>query len=549
MGSPTSVRNDRDRYVALAFAWADLLLEVDRDLDVVFAAGATEAFLGRGHEAMVGVALRDLVAPADGPIVAEAVKAAARKQRIEATAVRVRAPQGGLLPMLMTGYCLDPIAGNYFLALRMGGAGAQPVHGVHPGGLHDAATFAALASQRLKDLEGAELTVLALPGLASLDQRLDMAARARLREEVGACIRAGSVGGNSAAQVADGRYSLIHAVGDDIDALKSRLAEIVRDMDPAGEGVAVVASSMPTGDVAGVTEEDLAKGLMYAMNRFREAQGADFNLRSLSASMTSLVQTAAKDINEFKSIVALAQFDIAMQPIVDVRTGKIHHHEALCRFHADAGASPYRHIAFAEETGLIPEFDLAIARKAIEWLGQWPRNSTRYRLAVNLSGHSIGKPWFVESLHRLLKENLWTQGKLLFEITESARMSDLDSANAFIQGLRGWGYPVCLDDFGAGAASFQYLSTLEVDVVKLDGSAVRNAQRANKGRAFLTALTALCKRLDVETIAEMVDTPESLGFVRDCGCDFAQGYLFGKPSKSVQDFEPLPNVSLFARSR
>jgi EAL domain-containing protein (putative c-di-GMP-specific phosphodiesterase class I) len=126
-------------------------------------------------------------------------------------------------------------------------------------------------------------------------------------------------------------------------------------------------------------------------------------------------------------------------------------------------------------------------------------------------------------------------------------MTDLESANNFIQTLRKRGYHICLDDFGAGAASFQYLSVLDVDVVKLDGSAIRNAQRAPKGRAFLSALTELCRRMTVETIAEMVDTIEALDFCRDCGCNYVQGYLFGKPSKEVKDFTPLPQSHLFRK--
>jgi EAL domain-containing protein (putative c-di-GMP-specific phosphodiesterase class I) len=144
----------------------------------------------------------------------------------------------------------------------------------------------------------------------------------------------------------------------------------------------------------------------------------------------------------------------------------------------------------------------------------------------------------------LLAENKWLEGRLIFEVTESSRMADLEGANTFIQSIRNRGFEVCLDDFGAGAASFQYLSVLDVDVVKLDGSAVKNAQKAAKGRAFLSSLTDLCRRLKVLTVAEMVDTPKALDFVRDCGCDFAQGYLFGKPSTNVRDFFPLPNQSL-----
>ena len=107
--------------------------------------------------------------------------------------------------------------------------------------------------------------------------------------------------------------------------------------------------------------------------------------------------------------------------------------------------------------------------------------------------------------------------------------------------------PSATTHFGAGAASFQYLSVLDVDVVKLDGSAVKNAQKASKGRAFLSALTELCRRMSVETIAEMVDTPDTLNFCRDCGCNYVQGYLFGKPSPDLKNFNPLPEITLFQK--
>ncbi|MBL6946901.1 MAG: EAL domain-containing protein, partial [Rhodospirillales bacterium] len=189
------------------------------------------------------------------------------------------------------------------------------------------------------------------------------------------------------------------------------------------------------------------------------------------------------------------------------------------------------------------------AQKAVDWLGKWPRNTVRYKIAVNISGHSVGNDMYVSSLHKLLRENSWVNDKLLFEITESSRMADLESANSFIQGLRKEGHHVCLDDFGAGSASFQYLSALDVDVVKLDGSAIRNAQAGPKGRAFLTALSALCQSLTVQTIAEMIDKEEGLFFVRDCGVNYVQGFLFGRPSQNIKDFDPLPMGEVFRRRR
>jgi EAL domain-containing protein (putative c-di-GMP-specific phosphodiesterase class I) len=283
------------------------------------------------------------------------------------------------------------------------------------------------------------------------------------------------------------------------------------------------------------------------MHKFSDEGAVD--IREITANMSRLVDEAACEVNDFKQIVALSKFDIVLQPIVNTMSGEIHHYEALCRFEKNPAESPFRTITFAEETGLIHEFDLAMAKKVVDWLSKRPRNSDRFNVAVNVSGFSIGQDSYLDALMKLLKTNEWTRGKLMFEITESARMSNLEQANNFIQALRTLGYSVSLDDFGAGAASFQYLSVLEVDLVKLDGSAVKNAQKAAKGRAFLSALTGLCRAMEIGTIAEMIDTPETLTFVRDCGCDYVQGYLFGKPSRDIRHFTPLPRIELFGRTR
>jgi EAL domain-containing protein (putative c-di-GMP-specific phosphodiesterase class I) len=235
---------------------------------------------------------------------------------------------------------------------------------------------------------------------------------------------------------------------------------------------------------------------------------------------------------------------VAFHPILDVRSGAVHHYEALVRFDGNFDISPYKRITFAEETGLINEFDIAMARKCVEWLRK--HKGDKVSLAVNISGMSVDNAQYTKELHELLDADTWLKHFLLFEITESARVADLKKANAFVQGLRGKGFHVCLDDFGAGAASFQYLSVLEVDVVKLDGSAVKNAQSAPKGRAFLKALTTLCKTMQVETIAEMVDSRETLEFVRDCGVEYVQGWLFGKPDADPWQFIKKLDRRLFA---
>ena len=124
--------------------------------------------------------------------------------------------------------------------------------------------------------------------------------------------------------------------------------------------------------------------------------------------------------------------------------------------------------------------------------------------------------------------------RLILEITESAAISDLDLAQRHIEALQAAGYQLCLDDFGAGAASFAYLRALKVDIVKIDGSYVRELTATGRDDTMIRHLVNLCQELNVETIAEMVETRAVEEILRRAGVDCAQGWLYGKPAATPQ---------------
>ena len=116
----------------------------------------------------------------------------------------------------------------------------------------------------------------------------------------------------------------------------------------------------------------------------------------------------------------------------------------------------------------------------------------------------------------------------MFEITESSEIKDLDKVDGFIQQLRKKGYPVCLDDFGAGAASFQYLHKLQVDGVKIDGAYVRNVLTSTRDATMVKNMTQMCHEMGVYVVAEMIENEDQKDFLRAIGVDKGQGWLFGK---------------------
>jgi len=542
---------DRERYLAFAFAWADLIVEVE-DGAIAYAAGAAEPLLGRSAASLIGQPLDTVVSPGDRVLIQEVCQLAERHGRMPETVVRLAGRDGMRTRATLTGHTLSGDS-HLFLALRtllrQPQAIDQRLERDPETGLYSAKDFQALAAARLKSKDAAgqpaDLTLVSIDGLDQACKSMPADDREALMAAVGTLIRASSLDGDSATLVDEGKFGLISS-GADGAQLEKQVADLVAAVAP-DSGVEVSSAVIKVGDATAISEADLAKGLLYTLQKFQASEGA-VSLQTLASKMNSLVDDTCGKIASFKNIVARQAFDVALQPVIAIRTGEIHHFEALCRFQgAGTDASPYKVITFAEETGQIHQFDLSMAVKVVRWMENFPRNNDSYRVAVNVSGYSIFQESYLDGLFKLLARNPWTAGRLIFEVTESSRMADLEQANSFIQKLRAGGYEVCLDDFGAGAASFQYLSTLDVDVVKLDGSAVKNAMRSAKGRAFLSALTELCRRLSVDTVAEMIDTPETLNFVRDCGCDFVQGWLFGKPSTEVKDFLPYKNNELLRR--
>jgi len=548
------MRTERDRFAALAFCSADILLELDGETVVVYAAGATGALMGRDPHELVGTLLHNIVVPEDRSRLEGLLRVARSRGRIENQSVRLRGKKGPTPPLVMTGYQLDDLNGHYFLALRTSltaRKGDEPAGLVRDKetGLYDSDSFVEMVTHHLASAGGngqQQMTLLALPGYDELRERLGAVAERDLLADVGACLGAGSTDGGSAGRIDTDRYGFVHRPDLDIAAMQGQISELTRKADPNAEGTAVKSATIDI-DRELANEEEIASGLLYAINRFRSFKGSDFSLNSLSTSISNLTREAIEGVAEFKHLIAHADFEIAFQPIIDVKTGCIHHYEALARFPARYGTrTPYEHVTFAEQTGLIADFDLTVARKAIDSLRTKTPLNSKTCIAVNISGQSVNSLSFLARLDALLNEHPWSPGRLMFEITESARMQDLNAANTFIQRLRTQGYPVCLDDFGAGAANFEYLTTLDVDIVKFDGPALRSARRAQKGKAFLKAFVGLCRDLGIATVAEMIDDESALKFVRECGLQYVQGYLLGRPSTDLHAFKNTVPTHLFA---
>ncbi|MDB2438376.1 EAL domain-containing protein [Hellea sp.] len=231
----------------------------------------------------------------------------------------------------------------------------------------------------------------------------------------------------------------------------------------------------------------------------------------------------------FRTHISEQRHSVMRQPIVDLKSGHIHHYEWLVRFDHDGEIEGV--LRPAELSGVIRDLDLSMLAQAILVLNADPLG---VGIAINLSGASVDKKAFKGSVLACLTALEASPTKLIIELTESWDMYDLALAESLLSELKTRGHPVCLDDVGAGAASIRYLRALPANWIKIDGGFVAAALNSSRDRAILRALLSLREALDVRFIAEGVETEELKQFVTELGFDAAQGYAIGKPEPETR---------------
>jgi EAL domain-containing protein (putative c-di-GMP-specific phosphodiesterase class I) len=529
-------RAERDRFVAFAFAAADLLLEVDASGKILFAAGALKSLTGQDSAGLVGRPFYDLLGTSDRPLAKLLLRSLKGGGRL--SPITVRLAENASATLVLGGCRLPTERESYQLTLTVPPTAQS---GRDEKGEHDPATglltkdsFARLAKERLTQAggDGYKLSLVAVDGIGELRERADQELAAGFLSALGRHLRAQSANGDAVGQLAEGRYGVIHRDNFDADGFRKQLAELAAAVDPKSS-VSVASSTLElTAD--GLSEADSARTVLYALNTFSTARRNEFTLASLSDGFQQLVAETATRIRGLRGTLDAGEFSLVYQPIVALEGRGIHHYEALARFPGTGpnGASPAEMVAFAERLGVIADFDLAVCERAVSTLEAFA-DRDRPTIAINISGRSLEGEIFAAELHSLVRDNAHLAARLMFEITESAHIERLTEVRKLIDAVRDQGFRVCLDDFGAGAASFHYLHNFAVDFVKIDGLYIRNALESERDRAFLKAMASLCQDLGTASIAEMIETEPQAAAMKALGIGYGQGYLFGRPGPAL----------------
>ena len=234
-----------------------------------------------------------------------------------------------------------------------------------------------------------------------------------------------------------------------------------------------------------------------------------------------------------RKALELQQFELRFQPIIDTLSGRVAGIEALVYWnHPQWGTiGPSNFIALAEETGLIEPLGEWVMGEALRHYQAWREAGLpRFYLSINISAAQLRRPRALQDiLLDALRRGVIAPGNLVLEITERQILSDLKTSLPVLQLLAVRGIGLAVDDFGTGYSNFGYLRDLPVTQIKIDLSFVRNLAADAGDRAIVKAIAGLGHSLNLDVVAEGVETAEQLGILRASGCTSVQGFLFARP--------------------
>ncbi len=513
--------SQKDRFLGFAFAASDLLVEVRSDGVISFAAGAFNARFGIRPEAVIGRHLRSLFCAGDHATLDLAVTTTALRGRLAPLILRLSDCDSTL--MVVSGLALPTAQGN--LCFTLGRLPTLPA----PDAAVERTDFARLAETQARSDDGGAMGLLEVANWTATRAALPAEAQRVLQAEITEVLARLGGPGAIAGEIADGRFGVLSQQPPDMRVLAQALETVLRGH--AGTVRTQVQSAELALERGGLTGAQAARALRFALTRFASGGTEATNAAGFRDGLADFIASAELRARTVRASIAEGRFRLAFQPVVNLVTREVHHYEALLRPIFTPGSviqNTQDFVTFAEAVGLSEELDWAVMQQVAVALEECPTAS----IAVNVSGLSMQSPRFRERMLELLGKSGSTSGvngRLLVELTETADIEDTANAAASIEGLRAAKVPVCLDDFGAGAAAFRYLREFRVDYVKLDGAYVRGALHNAREHGFVLSMVDLANFVGAKVIAETIETEPEAELMREIGVEYGQGWLFGRP--------------------
>jgi len=501
------------RLLGFAFTNADFLFEMDTEGTILFAAGAANDLVKESGEALIGKPAGKLFKPSEGVKFATFAKALQSGDRAGPFKLTLATGADANLAM----FRLPENGSNISCSLARPGTRA-PSAGTDPKtGLPSREGFMA-AAEKAGDRDA--ITLVHVPGLPELCAQLPPDKADALLRRIGDSIQ--TAGARASGRISDSSFGALASA----TAGALNIAGKVSDAIAAGGLIPPKIAETRLGlQGADISPEQRFLAMRYVIDRFSEKGKIDAANGDIAGIFTGMMEETQRRLAAMTKTVGEGAFEIAYQPICDLATNKISHYEALARFSNPEGTQAT--VAFIEALGIANTFDLAVASKVLSLVEQ----RSGAHIAFNVSATTVSTPASFGMLAAILAKGRKMASRILIEVTETAAITDMESAAKAIAALRAMGYRVGLDDFGAGSASINYLHALQVDFVKFDGAMIKKIGASKRDDALLAGLAKLCGEMAITTIAEWIESEAAAKAAREMGFHQGQGKWLGAPLK------------------
>ncbi|MGL4369434.1 MAG: putative bifunctional diguanylate cyclase/phosphodiesterase, partial [Spirochaetota bacterium] len=257
--------------------------------------------------------------------------------------------------------------------------------------------------------------------------------------------------------------------------------------------------------------------------------------RGIAAAGDSSLRTEGVTVERMRTALERNEFELWYQPVIDLATGSLSGFESLVRWKdADTGriVMPDRFIPAIENDDIVIPFGFWIIEEACRQIGVWKEKFScdpPLRVGINLSARQFTCGVLVERIIDIIRRHSVDPAAIALEITESAFMDDMDTANIMLLKLRAEKIRIYLDDFGTGFSSLSYLLHFPVDTIKIDQSFVKWMHADEQSEEIVRSIIGLAHNLKMKVVAEGVEIREHLDMLVRFGCDYIQGYYYSKP--------------------
>ncbi|MEZ5839226.1 MAG: EAL domain-containing protein [Hyphomicrobiales bacterium] len=512
------VKQQRDRFMALAFAVGDLLLEVDGNGTIRYAIGAGLSTVGVDTGELVGQSAAGLFAGSDRAVL-----------RYLTTSVPEGHRRGPLQMDLPPGRGAAPVVVNAFrmpgpdrpLSIAVSGSEGAALHRMTGerdpvSGLLGLEAFTESVSAYIRRLGSAR------PPMAISFFHFDWESGApddEVLADLGAALRCQAFI-DAAATVGTGRFGLVHASSTSADTIAEMLAAIVGGGED-GEPEAVTLAINPR-----LRVDEAVRAAIYGIHEFAARDSVAPDLSALATTLARRTTEVMRGDGALGRAIAGGDLQLVAMPIVSLDDHATARIELLVR--QPAADAPENHHRFAEKLGAVYQFDLAMAGYAMAYIAStMGRKATR--VGTNIMAESLLRDDVMAGLSDLLSAGPGDPGRLVFEVCIEESVINLDRLSDAFEVLKGLGAGVTLDRFGTSAASLHHLQGLAFDEIKFAGQWLRSAPRSPRNAALLEAMIGYASRLSIATTAMQVDSLALAANLAARGLSHGQGPAFGHP--------------------